>query len=264
MVLGRVENLSFVLSVHEERICCQRTVLAPIMADHETAGRTCACPRELTGRGRLLLTVVMICLALVAYVSRRGPSIQRSALPAPTDAPRLHPPLTAMEEKANILNQLGPALTGSGNEKLVSLAAKLSAVAPAGVVASYDVAVLQDSTSARTFAFEDGTIWFTRGLLERLETEGEVAALLCQEMERIEFALGTLDDIPITGSLSVQMLTGAGYDPRSIVSVQRKQYPVTGQTTGSSPNEALDSRVAYWQNAIREQYPGGVPGNLKP
>jgi len=90
---------------------------------------------------------------------------------------------------------------------------------------------------------------------------GQMAAMIGQ---MINMKYGRDDELE-SDRLGVQFMADAGYDPRSMVGVMRILAEASG---GNAPPEFMsthpnpDNRIERIQEAIREQFPGGVPAGL--
>jgi predicted Zn-dependent protease len=106
---------------------------------------------------------------------------------------------------------------GIGNE--------IVANSPAGMTEyQYDFHVLQDSQTINAFALPGGQIFITRGLLDQLSTEGEVAGVLGHEIAHV---VARHSAEQIAKQQLTQGLTGAvviaSYDPDNPASMQTAQ-----------------------------------------
>ncbi len=95
----------------------------------------------------------------------------------------------------------------------------------------YDFHVLQDSQTVNAFALPGGQVFITRGLLDRLTTEGELAGVLGHEIGHV---VARHSAEQIAKEQLTQGLTGAAviasYDPNNPASMQTAQVAmVIGQ-----------------------------------
>jgi predicted Zn-dependent protease len=147
--------------------------------------------------------------------------------------------------------------------------------------------VLADTSLAEAFALPGGPIFLTRGLLDRLENEAQLAALIAHQAAHVlaghaaeGFTRGDTTGAAVArvlerrydagdeteaDSLSVGLLTNAGYDPRALIGLMRIADEATREGGGSgfsSRHPDPGDRTRTLAEAIARAYPKGVPSTL--
>jgi predicted Zn-dependent protease len=147
--------------------------------------------------------------------------------------------------------------------------------------------LLADTGTVNAFAMPTGQIFITRGLLQRLKTDGELAAVLSHEIvhtfmddltrmekrdgESREAWIGRMEIVAVgvkhdQNEESYALLDGtmlmmdSGYDPRVMLQVMKAldKASAFAQFHPASPR-----REEFIEKTIRKRYPGGVPSGLK-
>jgi predicted Zn-dependent protease len=182
-----------------------------------------------------------------------------------------------------------------------------------GTPYQFEFYLLADPQTINAFALPGGPVFITRGLLDRLETEGQLAGVLAHEVghvvarhsaehiakarltegltgaaviavydpndpssqqtAQVALLIGQLvnlkfgrDDELESDRLGVQFMSETGYDPRAMIRVMQI---LASASEGARPPEFFsthpdpDNRIARIEAAIAEQFPNGVPEDLK-
>lgn len=178
----------------------------------------------------------------------------------------------------------------------------------------FEFTVLADDQTVNAFALPGGQVFITRGLLNLMETEGELAAVLGHEIvhvvarhsaeqiaqaqlaqgltgalvmatydpenpssmgtaqvamlisQLVSMKFGREDEIQ-SDEYGVRLVSEAGYDPRSMISVMQKLQESSGgagQVEFFSTHPSYENRLTSIQNAISTLFPNGVPDSLIP
>jgi beta-barrel assembly-enhancing protease len=194
-----------------------------------------------------------------------------------------------------------------------SIGQKLVAESAAGDLPyDYQFHVLADAQTVNAFALPGGPTFITAGLLNRLETEGQLAGIVAHEISHVvgrhsaeqitrarlregltgaaviaaydpdnpstqrtaEVALliGHLislrygrDDELEADRLGVRWMAAAGYDPRALIQVMQilddaSQGQRQPEFFATHPNP--ENRISNIEDAIRAEFPNGVPDGL--
>ena len=94
--------------------------------------------------------------------------------------------------------------------------------------------------------------------------QAAMMAMLAGQLINMKFGR---DDELESDQLGVRLMSEAGYDPRSLIAVMKILEEASGgarQPEFFSTHPNPDNRVERIQQAIQEQFPGGVPGGLIP
>jgi predicted Zn-dependent protease len=175
--------------------------------------------------GRLLIAAAVAIFSLITYFGTKqdNPVTGETQHIDITVEQEIALGLQAAPEMAQEFGGLDPdpqvqALAdGIGNE--------IVANSPAGMTEyQYDFHVLQDSQTINAFALPGGQVFITRGLLDQLSTEGEVAGVLGHEIGHV---VARHSAEQIAKQQLTQGLTGAvviaSYDPDNPASMQTAQ-----------------------------------------
>jgi predicted Zn-dependent protease len=174
----------------------------------------------------------------------------------------------------------------------------------AGTNWQFDFHVLDDPDTVNAFALPGGPVFITSGLLSRLETEGQAAGVLgheighvlarhsAQQIAKSDLTDGLLGAVMVASEnsaqtaaiiaqlvnmrygredelesdrLGVRIMSGAGYDPRSLIGVMEILAQASGgaqQPEFFSTHPNPENRIQQIQAAIQAEFPNGVPDNL--
>jgi len=178
----------------------------------------------------------------------------------------------------------------------------------------FEFHLLNDPQTINAFALPGGQVFITTALLERLQTEGQLAGVLGHEIghvvarhsaqriaksqlteglvgavviastdpnspnsqavgqaavvigQLVNMKFGREDELQ-SDQLGVRFMAQAGYDPRAMIEVMRILAEAggrSGQPEFFSTHPNPDNRVQRIQEAIRAEFPNGVPDGLIP
>ncbi|HET9251104.1 MAG TPA: M48 family metalloprotease [Candidatus Eisenbacteria bacterium] len=147
--------------------------------------------------------------------------------------------------------------------------------------------VLADTALAEAYALPGGHIFLTRGLLERLENEAQLAGVLAHQVAhvlarhtvkpftRADTTAGAVrrvldrtygvEEETEADTLSVRLLGNAGYDPRALIELLRVAEEATrlGGGRGFSLRHPFpEDRRKLLNEAIARTYAQGIPSTL--
>lgn len=147
--------------------------------------------------------------------------------------------------------------------------------------------VLADTAVAEAYALPGGSIFITRGLLERLENEAQLAGVLAHQVSHViarhaakHFTRSDASDAGVekmlalaynareeteADTMSVRFLGNAGYDPRALLDLLRVAEEATrlGGGTGFSLRHPFpEDRRKLLNETIARTYPQGIPNTL--
>lgn len=196
-------------------------------------------PGALFGRGRVALTAVMLAIAAIAYLSRERPVgdlmpkqralVRTPAAPISTRIGLVETVLPVEDQSAIIQNHFGmvldqrAALVQRVGQRLVNALERQHQ-------GDFRFRVLADNQRLRTYAFADGTIMTTLGLVQLATVESEVAAILSDAIEQIVRSRDPAWSRFTVGALSGEWMRRAGYDPRGIDVVRQRLAARTRST----------------------------------
>lgn len=175
--------------------------------------------------GRLLLAAAVAIFSLISYFGTRQDN--------PVTGETQHIDITVDQEIAlglqaapEMAQQFGGEDPDPQAQALAdNIGNKIVANSPAGTTDyQYDFHVLQDSQTINAFALPGGQVFITRGLLDKLSTEGEIAGVLGHEIGHV---VARHSAEQIAKQQLTQGLTGAvvlaSYDPNDPASMQTAQ-----------------------------------------
>jgi predicted Zn-dependent protease len=147
--------------------------------------------------------------------------------------------------------------------------------------------VLADTSVAEAYALPGGPIFLTRGLLDRLENEAQLAGVIAHQVAHVlarhaakRFTRGDTTAAAVAkvldlqydeaeeadaDTVSVRLLGDAGYDPRALIELMRiaEEAAASGGVRGFSiRHPGAPDRKRLLSEAIERAYPGGVPSTL--
>lgn len=274
-------------------------------------------PSTDTGRrrgpgARLLIAMVIAIVSIIGYFSHSSYN--------PITEEKQHIGITTDQEIAlglqsapEMAQQFGGVSRDSQKQALVKSIGEeiVSKSAASRTPYKYDFHVLADSKTVNAFALPGGQIFVTEGLLDQVNTKGELAGTLAHEVAhvvarhsaehlakqqltqgltgaavlatydpqdpgsrnsaQIAMLVGSLVNMKFSRSdelesdkLAVRFASEAGYDPRSMTSLMQ----VLSKASRSRGNDFFsthpnpDSRIQRIGEAIRVQFPQGVPEGL--
>lgn len=236
----------------------------------------------LVGRGRALLAATTALLALIAYLggprSSTGPHVGRvpdrqspvmaaaggSNVPS-SSSPRVRVAIHAAQWD-DIVAEFPAMVQGTTLTRVRDVADRLSAAAAQLFTYSripFRVDIVE-SAVVDEYAFTDGRLLLTSGFVSRLETPGQVAAVLSQMMERVLVARDPQQASSPWARLSVAMMAKAGFDPRAIAwIIDRQVRSISPQTPDAAARLAsLQQQTARVSTEISAAFPQGVPQTL--
>ncbi len=202
-------------------------------------------PSELFGRGRLLSAAVMLSLLAVAYLARPAQerdlrtqptatdnylsthdgranlpsdSVDFSASGQPTPAAEFVILSDLASRQQTIRHHLGrvndqrSTLVGRIGERLVA-AFETQATRPP---VTFQFWLLADEVQQSAYAYSDGAVLVTAGMVQLAALDNEVAAVLAQSMETVLRARGDIVTSAPLGSASEYWMHQAGFDPNGM------------------------------------------------
>jgi beta-barrel assembly-enhancing protease len=238
-------------------------------------------------RGLLILGGIVAAALVVVLVSR-----QRNPWTG-----RVQPLSMTSEDEAELGEYLAPRMS----EELGGLDLSVEAQGMATAVGDRIVAglesgrgeyrfrfhVLADTALAEAYALPGGPVFLTRGLLDRLENEAQLAGVIAHQVAHVlarhpgaRFARNDTaaaavekvlqlryepDEEAEADTLSVRLVGGAGFDPRALIELMRISEEATRESGGrgfSSRHLGVGDRGRLLTEAIERAYPGGVPSTL--
>jgi len=92
------------------------------------------------------------------------------------------------------------------------------------------------------------------------------AAVIAMVTQLVNLKFGRNDELQ-ADEMGVHLMSQAGYDPRAMIGVQEVLKAAAGsgrmpEFFSTHPNP--DNRIGHIQQAIKQEYPNGVPGGMKP
>lgn len=199
--------------------------------------------------------------------------------------------VTAQREarNADIVKQLAASYKGeSTNAQQLALVAKVGqAIATKSDVRNHQPALkfhlLAEPDSITLFALSSGDIYLTTALLNRMQTEGQLAAVLAHGAAHV-IAEDGLSEIPLTNTalplpnwqyntaqersadvIGLRLMAQAGYDPSATLTmfeVLSKAYQTGADVSYFSTHPNEPERVQKVAAAITTLYPQGIPREL--
>lgn len=201
--------------------------------------------------------------SLAHLENQKNPTEDAAALPipSPADLAATYGGLSRSAEQQGLVTRVGTHIVGSGD------LAKLGR--------NFNFYLLADEARNNVFAMPDGSIFITTLLLNRLKTEGQLAALLAREIAHVTarhqpryLVTGILTYSEKQESeadvLAVHSMAQAGYDPRTL----NETLAMLGALNARTPLEFFAShpgdegRTGRIEAAIAQQFPKGVPDSL--
>jgi beta-barrel assembly-enhancing protease len=165
--------------------------------------------------GRLLIVAILVGGSLLAYFGRSAIN--------PVTGEKQHLALSVDEEIALGLHaapemaaQFGGIDADAGRRELVERVGQqiVKAIPKAGAVYPFDFHLLADRETINAFALPGGQVFITRALLDRLATEGQLAAVLGHEVAHViqRHSAQQLAEAQLRQGLAGAVAVGA-YDP---------------------------------------------------
>ena len=262
---------------------------------------------------RLLLVAVIVIIGLISYYAKRveNPITGEKQSVALTPDQEIVLGLESAPRMAEELGGLDPdpgvrqRVRNLGEELVAQSVARQSPY-------KFSFSVLQDRKTINAFALPGGPIFITRGLLDQLEDDGQVAGVLgheighvlarhsAEQMAKSELAQTLVGAVGVAATdeqgrsqsaemtavfvaqmmqmkygrgdeleadqLGVRLLSEARYDPRALIGVMKiLESAGSGgrQPEFMSTHPDPGNRQRAIQEAIEQQFPGGVPSGLK-
>lgn len=142
---------------------------------------------------RLIIAAVIALFALVSYYGRPGDEnlvtgeVERVAFPEEKDEIAL-----GLQARSEVARQFGGVVQGPPARKVADMGAQLVAALEKDLEAKgrtnpyeFEFHLLADPNTVNAFALPGGQIFITYALLERLDTEGQLAGVLGHEMGHV-------------------------------------------------------------------------------
>lgn len=260
-------------------------------------------------KGRLILGLVIAAIALVSYYSNEEfnevtGETQRVALSADQEI------ALGLQAAPEMAAQHGGSDSDVAAQKAVDVVGNriVSGSDARKTNWQFEFHVLADAETVNAFALPGGQVFITRGLLNLLQTEGELAGVLAHEIGHVVARHGAehlakqqltqgLTGAAVVASgdmqtgqmaamignlvnmkygrgdelesdmLGVRFMSQAGYDPRAMVNVMKVLAKAGGpnrQPEFLSTHPNPDNRIGKIEEAVRTQFPDGVPSGLEP
>ena len=144
--------------------------------------------------------------------------------------------------------------------------------------------LLSDANTINAFALPTGDIYVTTALVNRMRTEGELAAILASEMAHVLSGHWMISDVPLNAPApakpllhftpeqesaadmgGLKLMSEAGYNPESMLSmfsVLTEAYNKGAQTQFFATHPSSQWRLSNIQQGIKKLYPAGIPAVL--
>lgn len=238
-------------------------------------------------RGMLIAGVILAGLVvLILAMSQKNPYMG-NVLPhtmTPEDesalgtrlAPRMSEELEGLDEDAEAQGMV----TAAGD--------RIAGAATAGGSPfRFQFHVLADTAMAEAYALPGGPIFLTRGLLDRLENEAQLAGVIAHQAAHVlaghaakNFTRSDATEAAVrkmlaltysakeeteADTISVRLLGNAGYDPRALIELLRVAEEATRLSGGkgfSLRHPFPEDRRKLLSETIARTYPHGIPNTL--
>lgn len=259
-------------------------------------------------KGRLILGIIIAAIALISYYS----SEEFNEVTGETQRVAISP-----DQEIALGLQAAPEMASQyGGEDADPQAQAAVDKVGERIIASSDAKktkwqfefhLLADPKTINAFALPGGQVFITRGLLDLLQTEGELAGVLAHEIGHVvarhgaehiakqqltqgltgaavvasgdvrtgqmaavigglvNMKYGRGDELE-SDSLGVRFMSQAGYDPRAMIEVMKVLEQAGGprqQPEFMSTHPNPENRIGRIEDAIKAQFPGGVPDGLE-
>lgn len=195
-------------------------------------------------------------------------------------------PLRAAEDLAQdnirirnfIISTYGSESTNVDQRALVARVgnAILTRSAAKGFRPKITFSLLSEPNAINSFALPTGEVYITTAMVNRMRTEGELAAILANATAHVmgghhmtldATAFGsapayTLKQESTVDADTIQIMADAGYDPTAILGafeVLTAAYTAGADTSFFATHPSADDRLTQLQASIKKIYPHGVP-----
>jgi len=238
-------------------------------------------------RGLLIAGVILAGLVvLILAMSQKNPYMGQ-----------VLPHTMTPEEESALGTQLAPLMSeelegldgDTEAQGMVSVAGDriAGAATASGSAYRFQFHVLADTAMAEAYALPGGPIFITRGLLDRLENEAQLAGVIAHQVAHVlarhaakrftrsdtseaaiekvlELTYGAKEETE-ADTLSVRLLGNAGYDPRALIELLRVAEEATRLSGGkgfSLRHPFPEDRRKLLNETIAHTYPQGIPNTL--
>ena len=238
-------------------------------------------------RSRFVIALAMVGFALLSYygVREKNPITGESQHVGLSQEQEVVLGLQSAPEMADQFGGLDPDASVQSDVETVGKRVVSQSVAQQTPY-KFQFHVLADPQTVNAFALPGGPVFITRGLLQRLGSEAQLAGVLGHEVGHVvarhaseqiaksQLAQGLVGAVGVATSdqqaaqadaLGVDLMSSAGYDPREMIEVMSVLKKASG---GSRQPEFLSThpdpgnREEKIRQQITAKYPGGVPANL--
>ena len=161
--------------------------------------------------------------------------------------------------------QFSGLVEGASLERIRGVADRLVQVLPQDLVPPPSFQVdLVDSPIEFEYAFDDGRLLVTSAMAAKLQTPGQVAALLSQMMERVIAGNDARYAQSPWAQLAVGLTAQAGFDPRALAWLldQRTRAVASDLPNAEDRIRLLRQQADRVTAEIATRYPQGVPDQL--
>ena len=235
---------------------------------------------SLVGRGRFLLAAITGVMALIAYLGIQGTSTTVGGMQTPSTPAGQHAAgdtARTTEVPIKLRTAIDPALWDDTVSQFPSMirGATLTRIREVGERLTANTSRLGtpliefqidivESPIEEEYCFRDGRLLLTSGLVSRLKTPGQVAAVLSQMMERVVTAQDPRQAVQPWSRLAVALSASGGYDPRAIVwLIDERARAIARQSPHAAERLGLLRRQSAQAGAeIAAAFPRGVPDTL--
>lgn len=139
--------------------------------------------------------------------------------------------------------------------------------------------LLAEPDAINSFALPTGEVYVTTALVNRMQTEGELAAALSQGVAHVLIGHRMQPDAPAEGSVlqfstenesdadakTLKIMADAGYSPEALLSMFKiltEAYNAGANVQFFATHPSADWRLANIEKGIKSLYPEGVPAVL--
>lgn len=241
-------------------------------------------------RGLLVFGVILIGLVITILALR-----QRNPYTG-----EVRPLAMTSEDEAALGEVLAPRMSGElggldsspdAQGMATAVGNRIAAAAIAGAAGRspyrFQFHVLADTALAEAYALPGGPVFLTRGLLDRLENEAQLASVLAHQVGHVlaghaaegftrndttGAAIGKVlqrrydkEDEVEADTVSVRLLGTAAFDPRALIELWRVMDEAAKEPGGGgfpSRHPGGPDRRRLLTEAIERAYPGGVPSTF--
>lgn len=227
----------------------------------------------------IMAVVAVLGVAWVVHLKRKSDQIEAEKVAAQVAAAQQR-----AASEAEIMEAIARAYRGESNDaKQLALVARVgAAIANSSEVRAQRVSLrfhlLSEPNAINLFAFSSGDIYLTTALLNRMQTEGQLAAVLAHGAAHV-LAGDTIapvavvagaqpnwhhraEEEPLADPRAAKIMAQAGYDPSAMIGmfvVLLKAYQAGADVAFFTTHPNAEGRLKQLYAAITTLYPNGIP-----